>query len=149
MMQSNQTTMFQLGYLGLLPFIVGLSLVLLNETLLGISGLQIFISYSAIILSFLSGALWGAALESFSSNLGRTALILSNLFALTAWATLLLDGYIKLAVLLLAFSFLAVWFAEKYVRTNQNAASPEGYQTMLNRLTFGVVAMHFIFLMLA
>ena len=148
-MQSNQTTMFQLGYLGLLPFIGGLVLMMLNETLLGLSGQQVFITYSAIILSFLSGVLWGAALEGFDNTLGRTALILSNLFALAAWAALLLDGYAKLAVALLAIGFLAVWFAEKHIRTNQKAASPEGYQTMRNRLTIGVVAMHLIFLMLA
>jgi len=114
-----------------------------------LSGQQIFITYSAIILSFLSGVLWGAALEGFDNTLGRTALILSNLFALAAWAALLLDGYAKLAVALLAIGFLAVWFAEKHIRTNQKAASPEGYQTMRNRLTIGVVAMHLIFLMLA
>lgn len=141
--------MFQLGYLGLLPFIGGLVLMMLNETLFELSGQQIFITYSAIILSFLSGVLWGAALEGFDNTLGRTALILSNLFALAAWAALLLDSYAKLAVVLLAIGFLAVWFAEKHIRTNQKAASPEGYQTMRNRLTLGVVAMHLIFLMLA
>ena len=148
-MQSNQTTMFQLGYLGLLPFIGGLVLMMFKETLFELFGQQIFITYSAIILSFLSGVLWGAALEGFDNTLGRTALILSNLFALAAWAALLLDGYAKLAVALLAIGFLAVWFAEKHIRTNQKAASPEGYQTMRNRLTIGVVAMHLIFLMLA
>ena len=141
--------MFQLGYLGLLPFMGGLVLLLLNETVFGLSGQQIFTSYSAVILSFLSGVLWGAALESFSSKLGRAALIFSNLFALTAWAALLLDGYAKLAVLMLAIGFLAVWFAEKHIRSNQKAASPEGYQSLRNRLTLGVVAMHLIFLMLA
>ena len=148
-MQSNQTTMFQLGYLGLLPFIGGLVLMMFKETLFELFGQQIFITYSAIILSFLSGVLWGAALEGFDNTLGRTALILSNLFALAAWAALLLDGYAKLAVALLAIGFLAVWFAEKHIRINQKAASPEGYQTMRNRLTLGVVAMHLIFLMLA
>ncbi len=148
-MQSNQTTMFQLGYLGLLPFIGGLVLMMFKETLFELFGQQIFITYSAIILSFLSGVLWGAALEGFDNTLGRTALILSNLFALAAWAALLFDSYAKLAVALLAIGFLAVWFAEKHIRTNQKAASPEGYQTMRNRLTLGVVAMHLIFLMLA
>jgi len=108
--------MFQLGYLGLLPFIGGLVLMMFKETLFELFGQQIFITYSAIILSFLSGVLWGAALEGFDNTLGRTALILSNLFALAAWAALLLDGYAKLAVALLAIGFLAVWFAEKHIR---------------------------------
>ena len=140
--------MFQLGYLGLLPFMVSLVLLVLNETLFNLSGKQLFISYSAVILSFLSGILWGAAIDNFSSKLGHFALILSNLFALTAWAALLLDSFIELAVLLLAFSFLAVWFAEKQIRTTEETATPEGYQTMRNRLTLGVVAMHLIFLLL-
>jgi hypothetical protein len=148
-MQSNQSTMFQLGYLGLLPFIGGLVLLVLNETFFDLSGQQVFISYSAVILSFLSGVLWGAGLESFRSKLGRAALVFSNLFALIAWAALLLDGHSKLAVALLTIGFLSVWFTEKHIRTNQKAASPEGYQTMRNRLTIGVVAMHLIFLMLA
>ena len=147
-MQSNQTTMFQLGYLGLLPFIGGLMLLVLNETLLNLSGQQIFISYSAVILSFLSGILWGAAIDNFSSAFSRAALILSNIFALTAWAALLLNDYFKVAALLLAIGFFGVWFAERHIRTTQKTASPEGYQTLRNRLTIGVIALHLIFLIL-
>ena len=147
-MQSNQSTMFQLGYLGLLPFIGGLVLLVMDRTFFDLSGQQVFIAYSAVILSFLSGVLWGAALECFGSKLGRGALIFSNLFALLAWAALLLDGYSKLAVLLLAIGFLAVWFAEKHIRTAEKSASPDSYQTLRNRLTTGVVAMHLLFLVL-
>ena len=148
MMQSNQSTMFQLGYLGLLPFIGGLVLLMLDRAFFSLSGQQVFISYSAVILSFLSGILWGVALNSFTTKLGRTALVVSNILALAAWAALLLEGYTNLAVLLLAIGFVAVWFAEKHIRTTQKGISPEGYQTLRNRLTIGVVAMHLILLLL-
>ena len=144
-MRSNQTTMLQLGYLGLLPFVGGLALLLLNQSLFGLSGQQIFIAYSAVILSFLSGILWGAAIDNFNGAFSRLALILSNIFALTAWAALLLNDHFKLAALLLAIGFFGVWFTEKHIRTSQQTNGPEGYQTLRNRLTTGVIALHLIF----
>lgn len=142
-MQSNQTTMFQLGYLGLLPFIGSVTLILTNTTVFGVAGYQVFITYSAVILSFLSGILWGSAIDRFSRPLSRKALIVSNVFALMAWTALLLGGQEHiLATLLLGIGFVSVWFAEKAMRKTDEISTPSGYQTMRDRLTVSVVIMH-------
>lgn len=140
--------MFQLGYLGLLPFIGGIALVMADTTVFGITGQQIFITYSAVILSFLSGILWGSAIDRFNDVLCRKFLIVSNVFALMAWAALLVGGQHFLATLLLLIGFLCVWFAEKTMRKTASETTPEGYQTMRDRLTAGVSIMHVILLAL-
>lgn len=147
-MQSNQTTMFQLGYLGLLPFVGGLVLVIANTTVFGLSGHQIFITYSAVILSFLSGILWGSAIDRFSKQQSRQSLVFSNVFALMAWAALLLSEQHFLPTLLLLIGFVSVWFAEKEIRKTETENTPTGYQTMRDRLTAGVGMMHVILLFL-
>jgi len=143
-MQPNQSTMLSLGYLGLLPFAGSIILVLTDTQLFGLSGQQIFISYSAVILSFLSGILWGTVIGNFQSKFGLASLILSNVFALMAWAALLLGTHHPLAIVLLETGFIAVWIAEKYMSETNKLASPEGYQTLRNRLTIGVIVMHLI-----
>ena len=88
-MATTRTTMLQLGYLGLLPFMFSLVLIGTERTLFNLSGEQFFIAYSAVILSFLSGVLWGNAIDHFYHRLSRNALVLSNLFVLLAWGALL------------------------------------------------------------
>lgn len=138
--------MLSLGYLGLLPFIGGLILVLTESTLLDISGKQYFTTYSAIILSFLSGVLWGQAISSFDLGYARITLIFSNVFALLAWVSLLTDN--NLAVLLLLCGYVLVWLTEKRLREQTGTVTPEGYQTLRNRLTIGVILMHLVLLLL-
>ena len=143
-MQSNHSTMLSLGYLGLLPFIGSIILVLADKQLFGLSGQQIFIAYSAVILSFLSGILWGTVIGNFQSKFGMASLILSNVFALMAWAALLLGTHYSIAIVLLETGFIAVWIAEKYMSETNNIVNPNGYQTLRNRLTIGVIVMHLI-----
>ncbi len=68
-MATTRTTMLQLGYLGLLPFMFSLLLIVTERTLFNLSGEQFFIAYSAVILSFLSGVLWGNAIDHFYHRL--------------------------------------------------------------------------------
>ena len=68
-MTTTRTTMLQLGYLGLLPFLFSLVLISTERTLFNLSGQQFFIAYSAVILSFLSGVLWGNAIDHFYHRL--------------------------------------------------------------------------------
>ena len=102
-------TMMILGYGGTLPFIF-LSLLMAEAVIFG-AGLQsaaifglyapnLFVSYSAIILSFLSGTLWdrdGSAPEDLKGNM---ILLVSNLLALTAWIALILALFSSLMTLL-------------------------------------------------
>ncbi|AXY03261.1 DUF3429 domain-containing protein [Vibrio alfacsensis] len=142
-MTTTRSTMLQLGYLGLLPFLFSLVLILSEMTLFNLTGQQFFIAYSAVILSFLSGVLWGNAIDHYYHRLSRNALVLSNLFVLLAWGALLQGNkHYAIATLLLAAGYIAVWYAEKIIRKVEREAEPKGYQLMRGKLTSGVVFMH-------
>ncbi len=143
MTNTPKQTMLQLGYVGLVPYVFCLILMIADLQVFQLTGEKMFVAYSAVILSFLSGVLWGNAIDHFSNKLSRSALLLSNLFALIAWGVLLQsESQSKYAIIMLAFGFIAVWFSEKTIRQVEHEESPKGYQTMRGRLTFGVVAMH-------
>lgn len=136
-------TMLSLGYLGLLPFVIGLWLIASDSNLFNVSGELWFVSYSAIILSFLSGALWGNGIDHSSAKLSRSALLLSNLFALLAWGALLGSSQsLSVAVILLACGYGLVWFAEQVVRKTEKEDKPTGYQSMRAKLTATVILLH-------
>lgn len=146
-MVTTRSTMLRLGYLGLLPFLFSLLLVITDTTLFNLTGHQFFIAYSAVILSFLSGILWGNGIDHYYHRLSRNVLVLSNLFVLLAWGALLQGNtrYI-MATLLLASGYIAVWYAEKLIRKVEQEVEPKGYQGMRGKLTFGVLLMHAILL---
>ncbi len=81
-MVTTRLTMLRLGYLGLVPFLFSLLLIVSDTTLFNLSGQQFFIAYSAVILSFLSGVLWGNGIDHYYHRLSRNILVLSNLFCL-------------------------------------------------------------------
>ncbi|MGR5237110.1 DUF3429 domain-containing protein [Vibrio alfacsensis] len=142
-MVTTRSTMLQLGYLGLIPFLFSLVLILTDTVLFDLNGQQFFITYSAVILSFLSGNLWGNGIDHYYHRLSRNALILSNLFVLLAWAALLQSNKNHMvATLLLAIGYVAVWYAEKLIRKVEKEAEPKGYQLMRGKLTASVVLMH-------
>lgn len=49
---TTRSTMLQLGYLGLVPFVFSLGLIFTDISFFNLSGQQFFIAYSAVILSF-------------------------------------------------------------------------------------------------
>ncbi|WP_070965967.1 DUF3429 domain-containing protein [Vibrio sonorensis] len=143
MSATAKDTMVHLGYLGLIPFVFCLILIVFDVRLFELSGHKMFTAYSAVILSFLSGVLWGNAIDHFSHKLSRNALILSNLFALIAWGVLLTkEGSYFSAIVMLSFGYLAVWFAEKTIRQSEHEEKPAGYSEMRGKLTLGVMIMH-------
>ena len=96
-----------LGDLGSLPFILLAGLManahfngpgLTVRSLLGLYAPYVFIAYSAVILSFLSGALWERERErererrrlAEPNRLASVTILFSNFIALSAWACLLL-----------------------------------------------------------
>ncbi len=144
-MATTQTrnTMAKLGYMGLVPFLFGLLLSLTNSQLMGLSGETLFITYSVVILSFLSGILWGNGIENFESQSSNKALILSNVIVLAAWLAVLLGEQQEfLTTLLLIIGYIAVWRAERSMREENQSQGPDGYFDMRTRLTSSVVLMH-------
>ncbi|MCF7503617.1 DUF3429 domain-containing protein [Vibrio sp. L3-7] len=144
-MATTQTrnTMAKLGYMGLIPFLFGLLLSLTESQFLGLSGETLFITYSVVILSFLSGILWGNGIENFESQSSNKALILSNVIVLAAWVAVLLGEQKEfLTTLILIIGYIAVWRAERSMREENQSEGPDGYFDMRTRLTSSVVLMH-------
>mgnify|MGYP000224030536 FL=1 len=144
-MATTQTrnTMAKLGYMGLVPFLFGLLLSLTDSHFIGISGETLFITYSVVILSFLSGILWGNGIENFESQSSNKALILSNVIVLVAWLAVLLGEQKEfLTTLILIIGYIAVWRAERAMREENQSEGPDGYFDMRTRLTSSVVLMH-------
>ena len=90
-----------LTYMGALPFWL---LMLAPETVAGVNTASVFLSYGAIISSFMAGTLWGTEIR------GRGDLLIivsSNVFALVAFATLLFGlSVTALLMQMVLFGFL-------------------------------------------
>lgn len=144
-LETTQTrnTMAKLGYMGLIPFLFGLLLSLTDSQVFSLSGETLFITYSVVILSFLSGILWGNGIENFESQSSNKALILSNIIVLAAWLAVLLGEQQEfLTTLILILGYIAVWRAERFMREESQSEGPDGYFDMRTRLTSSVVLMH-------
>ncbi|CDT96819.1 hypothetical protein VCR3J2_420154 [Vibrio coralliirubri] len=144
-LETTQTrnTMAKLGYMGLIPFLFGLLLSLTDSQVFSLSGETLFITYSVVILSFLSGILWGNGIENFESQSSNKALILSNVIVLAAWLAVLLGEQQEfLTTLILIIGYIAVWRAERSMREENQSEGPDGYFDMRTRLTSSVVLMH-------
>ncbi|CDT83471.1 DUF3429 domain-containing protein [Vibrio splendidus] len=144
-LETTQTrnTMAKLGYMGLIPFLFGLLLSLTDSQVFSLSGETLFITYSVVILSFLSGILWGNGIENFESQSSNKALILSNVIVLAAWLAVLLGEQQEfLTTLILILGYIAVWRAERSMREENQSEGPDGYFDMRTRLTSSVVLMH-------
>ncbi|CAK2171592.1 DUF3429 domain-containing protein [Vibrio crassostreae] len=139
----TRNTMAKLGYMGLIPFLFGLLLSLTDSQLLSLSGETLFITYSVVILSFLSGILWGNGIENFENQSSNKALVLSNVIVLASWLAVLLGEQQEfLTTLILIIGYIAVWRAERSMREENQSQGPDGYFDMRTRLTSCVVLMH-------
>ena len=155
-----------LGFAGLIPFVV--PVVLMVQGALAASGFEsaalfglyapyVFITYSAIILSFLCGALWGKTVSGRCRQTSNAVLIFSNLIALCAWSCTLLIYLAPImsifAVTLLLAGFLAVLFCEREFELMAAQAAQEesdenfrlsSYWKMRVQLTLMVSALHLV-----
>ncbi|MBA6293976.1 DUF3429 domain-containing protein [Colwellia sp. MB3u-70] len=129
-----------LGYLGLAPFVLALVFEKFSPALFNIAAEQVFIFYSAIILSFIAGTLWRKHNDKLSIKLQ----LCSNIFSLLAFFSLLLPNY--LALVILAVIYPAILCCEYYF----DAAKTEhkSYLCMRLYLTTLVVIMHIIAVLL-
>ncbi|CAA0105126.1 Uncharacterised protein [BD1-7 clade bacterium] len=150
--QQLSTQQRLLGYLGLLPFIVGLSLEWGTLDIAGVSGLWLFETYSACIASFVCGIWWGAVINNTSNNTSNdtsnnrssATLVLSNVLCLLAWVSLLLDNPI-VTLLLLGGVFFVVLVLEKQLKPHRADLQP--YFAMRRQVTGSVVILHLVMVM--
>jgi hypothetical protein len=129
-----------LGASGLIPFVASTLLLLFaNKPEQRALGLQAFSFYSAIILSFLGGIRWGAALPIPAFQL----LLRAVLPSLVGFACLLAPPERALPFLCLAF--IAVGWSDSTRATH--ALWPEWFKRLRLALTVAVVSLHIIALL--
>jgi hypothetical protein len=150
-----------LGDLGSLPFILLAGLMANahfsgpgfdSAAVLGLYAPYVFIAYSAVILSFLSGALWERERESERersrlaepNRLASVTILFSNFIALSAWACLLLIYVAPImtifAVCLLMAGFLSLLWVERLTGAAELIGS--SYWSMRLRITILVLVLH-------
>jgi hypothetical protein len=147
----NLTSM--LGDLGSLPFILLAGLManahfngpgLQSASLMGLYAPYVFIAYSAVILSFLSGALWERSRHAEAGKLATLGILFSNLIALSAWACLLMIYIAPImtvfALCLLLAGFLSLLWVERLTGAAEIFGS--SYWSMRLRITILVVLLH-------
>ena len=122
-----------LSYLGLLPFFISLVLSFLVQDWQS-SALQVFIFYSAIILSFISGTFWHAAVKQHNTK----QQVISNIFSLLAFCSLMLSQ--SMALIVLALSYLFIFLYEKSLMTRNSTTKK--YIKVRFQLTVIVVLLH-------
>lgn len=161
--QHSHGTIKVLGFAGLIPFLVPAVLMLEaaltpkgfeSAALFGLYAPYVFITYSAIILSFLCGALWGKAVSGDCRQSANAMLIFSNLIALSAWSCTLFIYLAPimsiLAVAILLAGFLAVLFCERefeLIKTQRNSDGDfreTSYWKMRLQLTGFVSLLHLL-----
>lgn len=129
-----------LGYLGLIPFIVLFIMNLFEVNILGTDAKKCFTYYSAIILSFLAGTLWRPTTDSSTSKQN----IISNLFSLLAFFSLVIQH--NIALILLAIGYLWLYGYERtYIQLDNNLTPYYQMRLKLTLLVFSMHALIFIF----
>jgi hypothetical protein len=141
-----------LGYAGIIPFAIPVWLMidgfwfgpgLQSAALFGLYAPYIFIAYSAVILSFMSGTLWANVQMTGNLSLVKPAVLMSNFLALSAWFALLLIYIAPImtifTVTLLMLGFISLLWAERIVDSGTKV-----YWRMRLSLTTIVTALHLV-----
>ena len=135
-----ETMGMRLGYLGLIPFVVGAVTALLSQELVSLA-FQTFILYSLAILSFMGGVHWGLAL--ITGTRQSTRLLISVVPVVAAWICLIaLPAPLTLAVL--GGGFIAQWFIDRPILAELSI--PSWYLEMRPRLAYVVAGCHLFML---
>jgi hypothetical protein len=122
-----------LGYAGLIPFFGCLTLSAYIDNL-GFNSQQVFIAYSAVILSFIAGSLWRID----DNNEHKSRQLISNIFSLIAFSALCV--HFLAGLIILASSYPLILFFE-YKMTGQ-ASMKKHYMIMRCKLTLLVFIAH-------
>ena len=124
-----------LGLAGLIPFWLPL-IPLYGSGMIGPDrALLLLMVYAAVILSFLGGIRWGAALKLPRGPLQSTLLAFSVVPSLAGYAALLLPSVAGLVLLLSGFLLQGVWD----VQSAQRGELPAWFATLRALLTSGAV----------
>lgn len=144
MRTSASTLTAILAVLGVIPFVFATYLSWSGQVFFEKSGLNLFITYSAIILSFMGGTLWGQFIHKNIDALSRYVLISSNFLAIGAWFSLLI--YVPvLSIGLLFLGFISTFWVE--VRAlKHNESTNARYLNLRFIVTIIVCVLHLLVL---
>lgn len=143
-MRSYKPIVATLAVLGIIPFLFTTYLSLTNGSFLGKSGVTLFASYAAVMISFIGGTMWGRLIELPESRTGAKLLICSFIAVFFAWVSLLLKTP-ELSVVLLLLSLITIFWVDARWLKQSNNAKP--YYTSLNfSLTSVISIMHLLVL---
>ena len=142
-----------LGYAGLIPFVAGCVISALGDNDLGRA---VFLSYSATILSFLGGTLWGRLIANPALSGQAVGLVLlgaSNGFALLGWLALVLSfspvqGPALLPFVCLTLGFVLLFFCEIRGLPRVAETIHRRYSAFRAFLTVTVLLLHGVFFLL-
>lgn len=133
-----------LGCMGLLPFMAALLAGVGGISILSLSPQWVFASYSAVILSFLAGGLWGRLLSADFDFGSGVLMVASNLLALIGWMSLFGSAsQFKSSIGFLGLGYLVVLACEFIATERLYHHVYLGYLRLRWGLTIAVVAMHF------
>lgn len=138
---TNTALIPTLGFLGYIPFAVGALLSVLGLELRLVDAELLFTSYSAIILSFLAGTLWGRALPQAGDRAAALLLPASNLLALLAWLGLVWQIDRSFTVGCLMLGYIVVFTLEHRFRESLSGGAPEGSGEDYLRLRFTLTSL--------
>ena len=139
-----------LGIAGLLPFVAStvLLLVLGRHNAMAGPAIEVFTSYSVVILSFLGGIRWGYALlpaRDDETPVHAQLLAWSVLPPLFAWATVFMSRPAALAALLIAYCAQGVWDSF----SAHTGSLPRWFAPLRIMLTVAVAICHAIVFLMA
>ncbi len=136
--EKQQSTARWLGYLGVIPFIFCAVNLLISWPLFDGFALQVFVIYSAVILSYLGGIRWGLALT--QSPQTPWPLVLAVLPSLAALGSLLL------ATPMLQITSLVIFYAAQGLldRFLPAAGMPQWMIRLRLQLTIIAIAAHLL-----
>ena len=140
-----------LGFAGLIPFFVPLGLLIsqrwLDVYIPAHLPAFLFLSYSAIILSFMSGTLWARWQTIKHKPTGLRAVVMSNVLALIAWLALLV-GFFVPQVLVVCLGVLALGYASLLLVERSLGVSEQRYWRMRLSLTTIVMVLHVLMIIM-
>lgn len=126
-----------LTYFGSFPFFIAVYLSWSQHTFLGVDGIQWFLTYGLVILSFMAGTLWGQVVNE-SIQLKSIALA-SNAVTLAAWFAFLLVGP-TVVLIISALGFMILYVFEILIMAD--IKRPDYYLALRLRVTTLVVIAH-------
>jgi 4-hydroxybenzoate polyprenyltransferase len=139
---NNSNLIKLLTYLGALPFFLAIYIGLSKQSFLEVVGIQWFLTYGLLILSFMAGTLWGQVVNQ-PIKVKRIALG-SNAITLSAWFALLLADP-AVVLIIMALGFVAIYLLEAVMMSS--IKRPDYYRVLRLRVTMLVVVAHGLMLL--